>query len=260
MTDTAVPGPEISGLSSFYVDSTTSTMDDARRLSAKAPRGLVWAGLQTAGRGRLPGRQWMGDPGSSLLATFWFPVDEFGTAPLPLLSGMAIIRACIAWAEATGTHFKEEPKLKWPNDVLCGSRKLSGVLCEASGSTIYAGIGLNCRQSGFKPGFRTEPTSLLLETGMGPEPNALLPYLSVAFTALRNVGAAWKEHYGELLAWRGSRVSFSPGINLPPVVGELRGVDQTGAVLIALQEGDAVVTTAWPSGELSLVIDESPRT
>jgi BirA family biotin operon repressor/biotin-[acetyl-CoA-carboxylase] ligase len=247
-------------MASLYVDSTTSTMDEARGLSAQAPRGLVRAGIQTAGRGRLPGRQWLGEPGASLLVTFWFPPDEFGTAPLPLLAGIAIVRACTAWAEDSQVRFRDAPLLKWPNDTLCGPRKLAGVLCEARGSTMYAGIGLNCRQTGFEPGFRTKPTSILLETGIGPEPGAFLPYLVNAFTALRGIGAAWKAPYEDLLAWRGVRVSFSPGIDMPPVTGELRGVDPTGSVLIAPLGGESEPAKAWPSGELSLVIDESPRT
>jgi len=249
-----------SGQASFYVDSTTSTMDEARGLSARVPRGLVRAGIQTAGRGRLPGRQWLGEPGASLLVTFWFPVDEFAGAPLPLLSGIALVRACAAWAEASGVRFRDAPKLKWPNDALCGARKLAGVLCESRASTIYAGIGLNCRQSGFGSGFRTEPTSLSLETGLGPAPEAFLPYLESAFTALRGVGDGWKDQYEELLAWRGLRVRFSPGIDSPPVSGRLKGVDQSGAVLIAPNGDESGATRAWPSGELSVIIDESPRT
>lgn len=259
MPGTAVPGPEFSGMASFYVDSTTSTMDEARRLSDKVPRGLVRAGVQTAGRGRLPGRQWLGEAGASLLVTFWFPADEFASAPLPLLAGIAIVRAGIAWAETAGVRFRDEPRLKWPNDVLCGSRKLAGVLCEARGVAIYAGVGLNCRQAGFQSGLRTEPTSLSLETGAGPTPGEFLPHLAGAFAALRGVGDAWKDLYEELLAWRGRRVRFSPGIDLPPVFGELRGVDPTGAVLIAPQGAGPGAAGAWHSGELSLVIDESSR-
>ncbi|OHD23448.1 MAG: hypothetical protein A2Y38_10145 [Spirochaetes bacterium GWB1_59_5] len=244
----------------FYVDSTTSTMDDARRLSVQTPRGLVRAGVQTAGRGRLAGRSWLGEAGASLLVTFWFPAEEFGTAPLPLLAGLAVARACRSWAAAAGARFRDEPRLKWPNDTLCGDRKLAGVLCEARGSTIYAGIGLNCRQTNFEPGFRTEPTSLLLETGRAPEPDEFLPHLALAFKALRMISAEWKDHYEALLAWRGQNVRFSPGIDLPPVQGRLSGVDASGAVLIALEGDERGKTTAWHSGELSLVIDESPRT
>lgn len=257
---TAIPGTAVFGPASFYVDSTTSTMDEAHTLSAQVPRGLVRAGTQTAGRGRLPGRQWLGESGASLLVTFWFPADEFAGAPLPLLAGIALVRACEAWAEATGARFRDEPKLKWPNDVLCGARKLAGVLCESRGSTLYAGIGLNCRQTGFGPDFRTEPTSLLMETGLGPAPEMFLPYLESAFTALHGVGAGWKAPYEELLAWRGLQVRFSPGIDLPPVAGELKGVDQSGAVLIAPAGVEAGVASAWSSGELSVIIDESPRT
>jgi len=255
-----MPGTVMPGTGSFYVESTTSTMDEARRLSAQVSRGMVRAGSQTAGRGRLPGRTWQGEAGASLLVTLWFPAEEFDSAPLPLLAGIALVRACTAWAEATGACFREPPRLKWPNDMLCGDRKLAGVLCEASGSTIYAGIGLNCGQAVFESGFKAPPTSLLLETGLGPSPEAFLPQLAAAFLALRGVGTAWKAEYEELLAWRGLRVRFSPGISLTPVAGVLGGVDPTGAVLIVPEGSGPDEARAWPSGELSLVIDESPRT
>jgi len=123
------------------------------------------------------------------------------------------------------------------------------VLCEASGGFIYAGIGVNCSQKTFPAGFRTEPTSIYMETGIHPEPENLLKHLAAAFFALRGGATAWKDDYEALLAWRGQWVCFSPGIDREPVEGILRGIDATGAVLIDRDgEGDV---TAWPSGELT---------
>ena len=35
------------------------------------------------------------------------------------------------------------PELKWPNDLLVGSRKLAGILAEADGSAVVVGMGMN---------------------------------------------------------------------------------------------------------------------
>lgn len=248
------------GAASFYVESTISTMDEARRLSSQVPEGHVRAGVQSAGRGRLPDRKWFGEPGESILVTFWFPADSFGKAPLPLLAGLALVRACDSWAQAAGARFRDSPRLKWPNDALCGDRKLAGVLCEASGPTLYAGIGVNCRQTTFPPGLRTTPTSVFLETGMYPEPNDFIHRIESAFSVLREAGGSWKNEYETMLAWRGHKVRFTPGKDLTPVDGILRGVDTTGALILAPDGCTPGDTTAWHSGELSLVIDEGGRT
>ncbi|PKL07924.1 MAG: hypothetical protein CVV51_11615 [Spirochaetae bacterium HGW-Spirochaetae-7] len=238
--------------SSFYVPVAGSTMDEARTLSTGRPRGLVRAGRQTAGRGRLPGRVWHGQSDESLLVTFWLPLDSFGTAPPPLLAGLAVRRACDAWARAAGAILGHGVELKWPNDVLCGGRKLAGVLCESGGGTVYIGIGINCSQPGFEGDFRTEPTSLLVETGKAAEPADLLKCLTDAMIEVLCLGDTWRSEYEACLAWRGKPVMFSPGIEEASTRGTLDGIDVTGAVIVSGRP--------WPSGELKLVIDEGAWT
>ena len=230
------------GASSFYVPVAGSTMDEARALSPGRPSGIVSAGRQTAGRGRLPGRAWHDQADESLLVTFWLPSERFGNTPPPLLAGLAVRRALHAWANAAGATFSHGIELKWPNDVLCGGRKLAGILCESGGGTVYMGIGLNCGQSSFAADFRTKPTSLFLETGMRPEAADLLACLSKALRAVLCLGGAWRPEYESCLAWR-QTVSFRPGLAGEAVEGRLEGVDATGAVIVSGR--------AWPSGELA---------
>ncbi|MBU0928485.1 MAG: biotin--[acetyl-CoA-carboxylase] ligase family protein [Spirochaetes bacterium] len=250
MTESTVTNP-FPESAAYYAEATTSTMDDARRLSPGSRYGLVHAGAQGSGRGRLPGRVWEAEPGSCVLATLWFPRDEFSGAPLPLVSGIAVLRACRSWAAESGARFREGLCLKWPNDVLCGPRKLSGILCESSGDTVYAGIGVNCLQTGFNPGFRTEPTSILLETGASAPPNDILARIAEEFLRLRGIGRGWKPAYEPMMAWLGLPVRFKPGLELTPIDGFLRGVDDSGAVLISGDGDDRGRATAYPSGELS---------
>lgn len=104
--------------------SVTSTQDVARGLPVGS---VVIADHQTAGRGRMD-RQWEAPEGTALLVSFVLQ-------PNPVLS----IAAGVAAAEACGS----EVRLKWPNDLLLGGRKLGGILVEATPAKGICGIGIN---------------------------------------------------------------------------------------------------------------------
>lgn len=130
---------------------------------AGAPEGLVLvAEEQVAGRGRM-GRAWVSPPRAAL--TFSVLLRPDGVPParrgwLPLLAGVA---AAAAVRQVSGL----EAQLKWPNDVLIGSRKLAGILAESADGAVVVGIGLNVSTTRAElpapgPG-ALMPTSLLLE-------------------------------------------------------------------------------------------------
>ena len=132
------PGAEVT-----VVERTGSTMDDCLALGLRGmPSGTaVVAGFQERGRGRAPGRRWLSPAWESLLVTVLLRADELGFPPsqLPLRVGLAVSRAV---EDATGAA----PEIRWPNDALLGGRKVAGILCEAHGGLLLAGIGVNCRQ------------------------------------------------------------------------------------------------------------------
>lgn len=101
-----------------------STQDVARELPLGS---IVIADHQTSGRGRLD-RRWEAPPGAALLVSFVL-------APSPVLS----LAAGVAAAEACDPRVR----LKWPNDLLLGERKLGGILVEASRGKAVCGIGIN---------------------------------------------------------------------------------------------------------------------
>jgi BirA family transcriptional regulator, biotin operon repressor / biotin---[acetyl-CoA-carboxylase] ligase len=122
------------------VTETGSTNEDVLKLAAGgAPEGLVIAAeLQTAGKGRM-GRTWQARSGSAL--TFSVLLRPDGVPPsargwVPLLAGVATVRALRQQTDVDAV-------LKWPNDVLVGSRKLAGILAEQLGGAIVVGIGAN---------------------------------------------------------------------------------------------------------------------
>ena len=131
-------------------------------LGPDAPEGaLVTAEEQTAGRGRL-GRRWLAPTGTSLLCSLQLrpPVSP---ERLPELTGVAA-RAC---ADAIAVLTGLEPELKFPNDVLLGSRKVAGVLAEAREERVVLGMGINVNvPADALPADVDRPaTSLLVETG-----------------------------------------------------------------------------------------------
>ena len=122
-----------------------------------APHGaLVTADEQTAGRGRL-GRRWASPAGEGLYASVVLRPAAYlgglaggaGWSPrwsaLGLAVGLGVRVGVSRWVPAT--------RLKWPNDLLVGRRKLAGVLCETrwQGATpdVVVGFGVNVLQREF---------------------------------------------------------------------------------------------------------------
>ena len=122
----------------------TSTQDVARELAIGS---VVVADHQTEGRGRLSHR-WEAPAGAALLVSF---VLE----PNPLLS----LAAGVAAAEACG----QGVRLKWPNDLLLGGRKVGGILVEASTSKAVCGIGINLTWAPEGAAQLNQPRDRLLE-------------------------------------------------------------------------------------------------
>lgn len=122
---------------------TGSTNSDLIRLAAEgAPEGLVLAAqAQTGGRGR-QGRSWQNAPGAALTFSVLLrprAVPRSTWTWLPLLAGVATAAAV---RSVTGV----DARLKWPNDILIGEGKLTGILAEqAADDAIVVGIGLNVR-------------------------------------------------------------------------------------------------------------------
>jgi BirA family biotin operon repressor/biotin-[acetyl-CoA-carboxylase] ligase len=136
------------------VPETGSTNAD---LAAAAKKGaaegtVLVAEAQTTGRGRL-GRQWAAPPRSGLtFSVLLRPAIPAGLQGwLPLLTGVAVTSAIRRMtARARAGDFGEptgdqavEARLKWPNDVLAGERKLAGILAERADDAIVVGVGLN---------------------------------------------------------------------------------------------------------------------
>ena len=127
-----------------HLGSVTSTQDVARELPLGS---VVIADHQTAGRGRLEHR-WEAPPGTALLVSFVL-------LPNPLLS----LAAGVAAAEACD----QGVRLKWPNDLLLGGRKVGGILVEATATRAVCGIGINLTWAPEGAASLNQPRDTLLE-------------------------------------------------------------------------------------------------
>jgi BirA family biotin operon repressor/biotin-[acetyl-CoA-carboxylase] ligase len=78
--------------------------------------------------------------------------------------------------------------LRWPNDVLIGSKKCAGILTVLESSAIIAGVGINVNHSSFPAELSGIATSLRIATGCTHSRERLLLELLPAI-----------DHYCELL-------------------------------------------------------------
>ena len=108
-----------------------STQDQARAMGIGA---LVVAGRQVAGRGQR-GNKWADTGDDGLAFSFALPAT---TEPNRSLALAAAIVSSLQAHVAT--------EVKPPNDVLCQSRKLSGVLIEQADGVAIIGVGINVLQ------------------------------------------------------------------------------------------------------------------
>lgn len=159
------------GLSTRYVGGTLhylkvveSTNTELARLAEEgAPSGAaVLAEEQTGGRGRL-GRAWHSPAGGGL----WMSVLLRADLPPERLAPLSVA-VSVSVTEALRGHTGLDVRVKWPNDILVGGKKLGGVLVEStaevgSGTTAaVVGIGLNVNvtEGGLPPELRGIATSL----------------------------------------------------------------------------------------------------
>lgn len=119
-----------------------STNEVAKSKSAASLEGtVVLAETQTAGRGRLA-RPWDSPQGGIWMSIILKP-------KIPMAQAYRINMAVsVAMARAISGLYGLEAKIKWPNDLLIGERKLCGILMEISAEVdqldyAVVGVGLN---------------------------------------------------------------------------------------------------------------------
>ena len=144
-----------------YIEKTTSTNDIIRERDSNLS--LVWADKQTNGRGQR-GNSWESEKGKNLtLSIMTHPT--FLAAENQFILSKAISLAVVD----TLLNYGISAKIKWPNDIYVGDKKICGILieCDINGSgmlqRVIIGLGLNVNQTKFVSN-APNPTSMSIAT------------------------------------------------------------------------------------------------
>jgi BirA family biotin operon repressor/biotin-[acetyl-CoA-carboxylase] ligase len=147
----------------IWLEAVDSTNEEARRrISDIDNLSVVSAVMQTAGRGQR-GNTWSSEAGENLTFSIVmkFKGSECKATDSFILTEIASLSMVRFLAE-----YGIEARIKWPNDIYVGSRKICGMLIENSirsdeVSSSIIGIGLNINQRNFDVNL-PNPTSMAL--------------------------------------------------------------------------------------------------
>lgn len=229
---------------------------------AVAPPDLLMIALeQTAGRGRR-GRSWASPKGRGIyLSRLVFLGEGQSPKDLPMLVPLWLARALERWLPAGGC------RIKWPNDLLVGGRKIGGILLEtisrgsAGGRALVLGAGINHDLRDGRQDVPQRGTSLCDEADEAPSYGevltAIVDELEAGLEAWRNGRPSRDELvdlYRAASAHRpGDRIRCQVGAR--EVVGDLMDFDDRGHLLLRGDDGEEIRVA---SGELIEPLPEVP--
>jgi len=226
----------------LYRVSTETTMTIARREADDgAPHGtLVLAEEQTAGRGRR-GRTFASPSGENLYFTLVLRVPLEVHARLPVILPVAICSAV--------RHEGIDARIKWPNDIWVGQRKLSGLLIDAElrpgGPLAMPGIGINVNGDPTSiPELATSATSVRRELGYTVVREALLARICNELERLlAEPPETTLAHYTELSMILGRDVVVTPA-NGEPFTATAEAIAPDGSLVVVRPNGTRETLTA----------------
>ncbi|HSW69581.1 MAG TPA: biotin--[acetyl-CoA-carboxylase] ligase [Gammaproteobacteria bacterium] len=225
------------------IDSTNTWL--LKQAKAGAASGHVClAEQQTQGRGRL-GRSWYSPRGTNIYCSLlWRFSPDQDVSGLGIAVGVMVVNALSQYG------IRLRLQLKWPNDVLARSRKLSGILLERNESAVVIGIGINLDVKSAEEKNWIDVAEL---TGRTAERNVLMGLLlNEMLTKLplfeKNGLNLFLPEWRKYDALLGKNIVINtPRENIP---GVMRGVNENGELLL---ENKAGVLQNFASGEASVI-------
>ena len=192
---------------------------------------------QTKGKGQ-HGRNWVSQKDGSIIFSMRKSFNEgMNLNGLSLIAGMAIIKSIEAECQLSGL------KIKWPNDIYYGDKKLAGILMEnthyKSNQMVLVGVGINyqlvdtneidepwvdlSRILNKLPNFQQLTASVIN--------NTLICLEDFQINGLSNLLSEW-HHYDML---KGVRIKFrESNIELQ---GQIDGITHQGALKVLTKDG-----------------------
>ena len=237
----------------YYSRSIDSTNEEAKRQALRgAPNGSLFiAEQQSGGKGRL-GRVWASPEGTGLWFSILLRPDSIPKqiTSLTLLAGLAVcnsIRTCTSCPAM----------IKWPNDVVIGSKKVCGILTEMAAEVdrvdyVVIGIGININHTSFPEELQTKATSLQLETGHSVRRIELLQETLRQFERLlenqkMNSSDTLLSQYRQLCVSLNRRVGFTR--NKQMLTGTAVDISPEGELIVRCDDG---TLTQIYSGEVTV--------
>jgi BirA family biotin operon repressor/biotin-[acetyl-CoA-carboxylase] ligase len=198
-----VPVDLPAGYRLIQLDETGSTNADALAAAQRGEPGGLWiaARRQTAGKGSR-GRSWSSLAGNLLASLLLDDPSEARNLPELTFVASLAVHAAIAGLSAGR---RADIRTKWPNDILVGGRKVSGILLEshhaAGRQAVIIGIGVNCAAH---PVETLHPATSLAQEGITVDADAMLGALAHHFArylqlwdrgnGFAAIRAAWLAH------------------------------------------------------------------
>ena len=218
-------------------DTLGSTNDHARDLP---PWNAIRAKTQTGARGR-HGRRWSSGEGGLWISVV-LPLDppDRGWPAFPLAAGLAVVSTLRG-------HGLTQARLRWPNDVLIGPKKICGILMEKFASDrVVVGLGLNVTNNpAADPELAAIATSLAAELPIAPPIEDVYEEILIALRVLH--GRVAEEGFAVLADdinrhWGGTH-EVELHINNEAIRGPFLGIDTRGDLLVEI-EGQPVSHSA----------------
>jgi BirA family biotin operon repressor/biotin-[acetyl-CoA-carboxylase] ligase len=246
----------IMGRRILYREEVTSTQDEAGEAARKgAEEGVVVISeRQTKGRGR-KGRLWASPPreGVYFSAILRPNLRPNQIIQIPLIAGVAV---CKAIRKVTPL----EPRIKWPNDIIVGGKKVAGILAEMSCDmdrvdhiVLGIGVNVNTRCSLLPEPTRGIATSLAERCGEYVSRVRLVQSILAEFDALYTVFLA--SGFDALREdWKALDSTVGSWVKVSDAEGEIKGkaldIDGEGFLLVRKENGNVKRVI---SGDVSLI-------
>ncbi len=241
-----------------YYESVDSTNDRIKeRAHNNESQGLVIsAGTQTAGKGRI-GRKWESPTKDSVSTSLLLTPDDISLEAIPTIT----VVAAMAVRDALSRLYGLEGKIKWPNDIVLGGKKICGILTEMEMKNnkvwyVVVGIGVNVHNTQFPEEIAFKATSVDIELQKESDRKGHRSEITKAiwesFQKYYNIFiktqdmSGLKEEYERYLANLNERVRIEAQENSYEAIA--KGIDDRGQLVIEVDGQQQIIST----GEVSV--------
>jgi BirA family biotin operon repressor/biotin-[acetyl-CoA-carboxylase] ligase len=242
------------------VDSTNNYAKQHLAKSSPIDGTVILADEQFAGRGQA-GNVWQSEPNKNLTFSIIYQTS-FLQATEQFYLSMAVSLGIKHAIHSIIQKFSNSiTKIKWPNDIYVGNKKIAGILIENTISGMHLkdsviGIGLNVNQENFPEEINATSLKVLLKNEMKKTEilNEILVFVEKYFLLLkeRKFERIKKEYlenifrYNETAFFKKEEQIFE---------GKITDVDVTGNLIIETQNGSGSSERKFGFKEISFITD-----